>query len=407
MDADTRRNIVFSQILVLTLFGLAIHFIGDMWRGDYGVVFFVVLTAIVTGFCFFLNEHRHHSVARYTFFALLNVIFFTLAALVPRTCAINLLILALMGVSLVVYGQKDFITGLTFAGIGLLCLVILEVTNYHPFGDYRILEASSLYNSIINVTSAGVTLTLSIVFQVYQNHISELGLLKQQEQLGRTNAKLDRVLYSASHDLRAPLNSIKGLINIASKEDNPRVLKEYFGLVEDRIAKLDNFILDILEFSKSEKAVIAHENFSIRDLVNEVANNLRYMDGASKISLIQEFGDVDFVHTDPKRLSVILNNLIGNAIKYRHQSREQSWVKIHAQQLGKKLTLVIQDNGIGISEEHQPRVFDMFYRATPQQSGSGLGLFLVKEAVDQLDGKIALQSNYGKGSTFIISLPLN
>lgn len=407
IDANTRRNIVFSQVLILTLFGLAIHLILDSWRGDYGVVLFVLITAVVTGLCLYLNERRHHHAAKYIFFASINIIFFVLAALVPRGCAVNMLLVALMGVSLVVHGQKDFWAGLGFVGLALVSLLILEAADYQPLGNYRILEESSIYNAIINVVSASVILTLSVVFLVYQNHRFELSILKREDQLSRTNAKLDRILYSASHDLRSPLNSIKGLMHIAAQENNTATLKEYFKLVEDRVSKLDSFILDILEFSKSDKEAIIRENVSVRQLVNEVANSLRYMEGANKIALLHEFGDVDFVHTDRKRLSIVLNNLIANAIKYRHNSREQSWVKIELQQTDSNLQLRIQDNGVGIANEHQPRVFDMFYRATTQSTGSGLGLFLVKEAVEQLNGAIAMHSEYGTGTTFTISLPLN
>jgi signal transduction histidine kinase len=407
IDSETRRNIVFSQVLILTLMGLAVHLVADSWRGDYGVVGFVLITTAVTALSLYWNEQRLHHRAKYFFFSTLNVIFFVLAALVHRECAVNMLLMALMGVSLVVHGQRDFLAGLTFACLALTSLIILEVTDYAVFGSYKILEHASVFNAVINVVSAAVTLTLSIIFLVYQNYRSELGLLKREEQLSRTNAKLDRVLYSASHDLRAPLNSIKGLINVASRESHADTLKQYFALVDDRVAKLDNFVLDILELSKAEKAAIVREEVSIRQLVDEVANSLRYMDGAQKIAMIHEFSDVDFVHTDRKRLSVVLNNLISNAIKYRHAARAQSWVKILVQQKASTLELIVQDNGMGIAQEHQPRVFDMFYRATQQGSGSGLGLFLVKEAIEQLNGNITLHSAIGEGTTFTISLPLN
>ena len=405
LSYELRKNIVFSQILILTLFGLLIHLVADSIRGDFGVAAFVVLTTVITLISYLLNERKRHKASKFFFFISINVVFFILASLVPRECAVGTLFLALIGVALVVHPKSELKMSILYASFSLAALITLELTDYHIFGSTRMLEKSSLFNSIINITSACLILSVCILFAIQLNYRAEVLLLKRENQLAKTNGKLDQILYSASHDLRAPLNSIKGLVNLAAMEPEKENMGQYFKLIDNRIAKLDRFILDILEFSRNTKNQLIIEAVSVNELVNEIADSLRYMDGASRIRLIREFGTVDFVNTDRKSLSVILANLVSNSVKYHNYHQEDLWIKIFMEQEAGGVRLTISDNGIGISPEQQPKVFDMFHRATEISTGSGLGLFIIKEVVDKLNGQISLQSVFGKGSTFSISIP--
>lgn len=406
LSYELRKNIVFSQILILSLVGLVIHLVADSIRSDFGIVGIVILTIMVTGYTYYLNEQQKHKKARTFFFISVNIIFFVLASWVPRECAVNILFVALMGIALVVHPYRELKLAILYVSMSLLALIVLEVTNYQPLGNsFRLLEHSSLFNSIINITSAIVILSICLLFSVHLNHRAEVFLLKRENQLSKTNEKLDRILYSASHDLRAPLHSIKGLMNLAAMDAQSGNLKYYFSLADERIAKLDRFIVDILEFSRSTKNQLAMEQVSIREMVNEIADALKYMDGASRIQLIREFGDIDFVTTDRRALSVILTNLVSNSVKYHNYQQENLWIKIMIERSADKVCISVSDNGMGIPNEQQEKVFDMFFRATDQANGSGLGLFIVKEMVDQLNGKISLQSVFGRGSEFSFCLP--
>jgi signal transduction histidine kinase len=406
LSYELRKNIVFSQILILTLVGLLIHLLADLARGDYGVVLVVILTMVVTYCTYYLNEQSRHKQARTFFFISINIIFFVLAALVPRECAVNILFIALMGIALVAHPYRELKLAIVYVTLSLFALIALEVTNYHPIGNsFRLLEHSSLFNSIINITSAIVILSICLLFSIHSNHRAEVFLLKRENQLMKTNEKLDRILYSASHDLRAPLHSIKGLMNLAAMDAQSDNLKHYFSLADERIAKLDHFIIDILEFSRSTKTKLAIEQVSIRELVNEIADALKYMDGASRIQLVREFGDIDFVTADRRALSVILTNLVSNSVKYHNYQQNDLWIKIMVEGAKDKVCIRVSDNGMGIAHDQQEKVFDMFFRASQQATGSGLGLFIVKEMVDQLNGQISLNSTLGSGSEFSFCIP--
>jgi hypothetical protein len=115
-------------------------------------------------------------------------------------------------------------------------------------------------------------------------------------------------------------------------------------------------------------------------------------------------GDSPFF-SDQYRLSLILNNLISNAIKYSDSSKETSFIHITIKLLPDKVYLTFRDNGIGIEADYIKKVFNMFFRATEKNEGAGLGLYIVKEAVEKLGGSIDLESQTGKGTVFKIQLP--
>ncbi len=110
--------------------------------------------------------------------------------------------------------------------------------------------------------------------------------------------------------------------------------------------------------------------------------------------------------SDPTRLQIIFGNLVSNAIKYHDVTKTERWIKISEEFIADQLAVRIEDNGMGIREEVLPRVFDMFYRGNELSDGSGLGLYIVKEAVDKLNATISVKSVYGHGSEFAVSLPI-
>jgi hypothetical protein len=404
-DFQHRRNIVFSQILVLILIGLFIHLVSDAARSDFAIAGIVAITIAFTFLCYLFNEKGNHHADNVLFFTFFNITFFVLASLVPRECSVNFLFVPLIGLALILNARQNILLTSAFIVFSLLALIILEIFEYNLFGSFKILEKPSLFNSLINIVSSCLVLAVSLLFVIRANLRAELQLMRRKEQLRQANEKLDRFLFSASHDLRAPLNSIRGLVSLAAMETDPNVLSKYFTMIDDRTTKLDGFILDILEFSRSSKDDIKIEQVSIKELVEEIAESIRFMDGAEKVNFIKDFGDVDFINTDRKKLAIVLTNLLSNSVKYHDDRNLDQWIKISVDRNHENVLLTISDNGIGIEDHLQGKVFDMFYRASDRSSGSGLGLYIVKEAIGQLKGDITLQSEYGKGTSFIVSLP--
>ena len=232
-------------------------------------------------------------------------------------------------------------------------------------------------------------------------------LQKKNGELEKINFELDRFVYSVSHDLRAPLTSVLGLIHLLKEEvsgDNPQ---HYIALMIESIAKLDNTIKDILAYSRNNRMQVVKEEFNVRTVVSTILENLSYLNDTNfdvnKILVVR--GKTVF-KADKLRLQTILNNLLSNAIKYRNSQRPLK-VEIDSSILKNSLILKIKDNGVGIEPKHIPYIFDMFFRTDERSNGSGLGLYIVKETILKLKGKITVNSIVGKGTEFIVTIPIN
>lgn len=234
---------------------------------------------------------------------------------------------------------------------------------------------------------------------------SQHKLLDQNENLKKINSELDSFVYRTSHDLRAPLASVLGLINVCQLDTDKKNQRAYLELMEKSISKLDNFISDIINFSKNTRIDVSQQEIDLEALINETLEGLKFMEGYEKIEKRIEIDqDVPF-YSDLFRLKIIFNNLISNAIKYRSTIEEMSFVMIKVHVNPKRAVFEIKDNGRGIPHDKVDKIFEMFYRASESSKGSGLGLYIVKEVVLTLKGKISVQSHLVAGSSFIVEVP--
>lgn len=233
----------------------------------------------------------------------------------------------------------------------------------------------------------------------------DITLRKQAEnELKRTNFELDSFVYRASHDLRAPLRSVLGLTNLLRIEQSAEQRNTYLNLTEKSINKLDNFISDLTHFSRNTRLSLNIEKIDFNAIIQDCLDNLRYMEHAEKIdSSLSIEQSVDF-YSDASRIAIILQNLVSNAIKY--QRREAgALVSIDIKTSDFSAMIIVDDNGRGIDGQYLDKIFDMFFRASEDSYGSGLGLYITKQVVEKLEGNIAVESEVNIGTTFIIKIP--
>ena len=246
--------------------------------------------------------------------------------------------------------------------------------------------------------------SLIMVTDITERKIAKESLKQQNYELLKTNAELDRFVYSASHELRAPLMSILGLISIAKPEENDPAKMHILDMIQTSISRLDLFIKDIIIYSRNSRLKSENEKIEFNDLINESIENFYYMPESKKISFITEINGENNFYSDKKRIIVLLNNFISNAIKYHNLRQENPYIKITVNMNDEAANLEISDNGKGISELHIDKIFNMFYRATEEKSGSGLGLYIVKEILEKISGTVSVKSIEGIGTTFFISI---
>lgn len=230
-------------------------------------------------------------------------------------------------------------------------------------------------------------------------------LRSNNTELNKANQELDHFVYSTSHNLRAPLTSILGIVGLIRAYQDPAAYREYIQLIEKSVHKLDETIREITNYSRNTRMEVALELVNFDELIREVIESLSFVESAGKIHISYiSPTDVEF-YSDSSRLKMIFTNLLSNAIKYADPDKEDSFIHIELSQKGEGIVARVKDNGIGIAPEYQEKIFNMFFRASTRSSGSGLGLYIVKEAVQKLEGSIQLQSQQGEGSEFIVSLP--
>jgi signal transduction histidine kinase len=225
-----------------------------------------------------------------------------------------------------------------------------------------------------------------------------------EEELKVRNAELDNFVYKVSHDLRAPLSSVLGLVNLATLEGNDDSLADYIKIIGQKIKQLDNFISDVLSHSKNLKLDVKIEKIDLQLLIENSFKDLDYLKGADTIIKHLDISSEAFF-SDKWRIGEIFRNLISNSIKYRDFEKPNAEITIKVQTNPDRSIITFSDNGIGISVADQNKIFDMFYRASVQSDGSGLGLYIVKNAVEKIGGLLKITSQLGKGTTFELKLP--
>ena len=223
------------------------------------------------------------------------------------------------------------------------------------------------------------------------------------EELKKTNEELDKFVYSVSHDLRAPITSVMGLVDLCA--DNKENIDMYLELQRKSINKLDNFIKDILHYARNSRLPIIPVALDINKVILEVFESQAYGEAAEAMQLSIKIEGNGVIYTDEFRLNIILANLISNSIRYRRLSAEKSYIQFEIKCMPQHLDIKISDNGIGINEKYLPNIFQMFYRANKNSIGSGLGLYIVKEAIAKLEGKVEASSIEGVGTTFSLKIP--
>jgi signal transduction histidine kinase len=259
-------------------------------------------------------------------------------------------------------------------------------------------------NEIHNLSQSFVTLSRKLKAQFNEIKQSSLLLEAQNEELKKLNEELDRFIYSAAHDLKSPLTSLDGLVRLAQKEINSAEHAHYFKMMHDSIFKLYGFILDITDYAKNKRQKLKVEKINLEKLIYDITDGLKFLPYAERVTLKVEVQGIEF-YSDKTRLDIILKNIISNSYHYLDFRKANSVIRIEASVHNNFVRIQVTDNGIGIDAQHLPKIFDMFYRAVEQSKGTGIGLFLVKESLKMLHGKISVKSTLGQWTQFNIHVP--
>jgi signal transduction histidine kinase len=386
--------------LVVLSLNLLLLFVGSWVSYQfYGVITLVSLTMLL------LNKRGNFNATRWIFMSCVHGAVFLLSAYRVDLLFTYGVMLAGMLLSYVLFFNEELWQLVGNVLVMLIIFSVFQVTSYtlpmHVEVTDELLNRAFFVNIICILMSVGLSLLYLII--VYEN--SERDLRGTLAELQLRNQEMDHYVYRVSHDLRAPLCSVTGLVNLSAEEEDPAVLRNYLTMIGNTVSKSDGFIQSVLTHSKVLNTEIQPTVLHLDTLIRDSFGDLRYLAGWDQVQLQVEMDAPVPFHNDLFRLSIILNNLIANAITFRNAEAGSCFLSFRIAVDAQRAVLVVADNGTGIGPECLDKIFDMFYRGSERSTGSGLGLYIVKQALEKINGTIQVQSSPGTGSTFTLTLP--
>lgn len=279
-------------------------------------------------------------------------------------------------------------------------------------------KSSGRYDQYKEVIRTGKTLVIdelkshpslgNFYFRVKAFKVGDgLGIItKNITDLKESIEELETFIYKTTHDMRSPIATILGLTSLAeTKVKDLEEAKQFCNLVKNQTERLDTILLTLFETMKIRKGEKTIQLINFNELIDRIENSIEFETELKKIKFEKYIKVSRKFYSDKILLISILQNLIDNSIKYRKENTSDSFIKLSVSDEKDGVGITVSDNGIGIPEHLQKNVFKMFYRATNQASGSGLGLYTVNHTIKKLSGTIKLDSKENTGTTFTIFLP--
>jgi signal transduction histidine kinase len=312
-------------------------------------------------------------------------------------------------------GSVALITGTSFVTGGVLLLIASSLRGIGVkivggcFVAYGVIHLYDVNAVAMSLTGEAFLLPQTGIVKLVLIALIGLGLViwlleDEQGELRKANRELDSIIYSTSHDLRAPVASVLGLINVARIDTKDERSLEFLNLIEGRVHKLDTVITDILNLSRVKKTELRYENVDFNALMADSMADVKFLEGSRKIEIRYFESPTNRFMGDYGLTKMVLGNLLSNAVKYHSPGKPDPYIEVHFEKAAGQVSFVVADNGEGIDDEHHKKIFDMFYRASEKSQGTGLGLYIVKETLARIGGSVEVKSRKGTGTTFKVTL---
>lgn len=396
-------------VVFLVAFGYAVF---DILEGVYVAWPYQGGCAALALLSFFLNRRGQHTLAKVVLILAASFTVYVFSASENLSTELNIFFIVIAIATIASFGYEQRWIAIAFVGFIILLYLASVYFDFKPIYQLRYDVDYANDNKIINFITGIVAASLIVYALITVNFHSEKALreseqmmTKKNEELTRMNVEMDKFVYSSSHDLMAPLRSILGLVNLSHLSEDREETKKYLTMIKDRVVELEKFIKEMSDYSKNASQSVVIEDINIYKLIRDVLETLRFYPHAERLTIDMDIEEDLCISSDHTRLKVIFSNIISNCFKYCDLEKKEPFVRVTAGRHRSMIYLEIADNGVGIKESALPKVFDMFYRAHDHGEGTGLGLYIVKEAIDKLGGTIAVHSTVGKGTTFKITLP--
>ena len=313
--------------------------------------------------------------------------------------------------------------------------------NYQERENLQTIESQdqeiSRRNTLLSLSAIIIFLTTSIVFMLYrvsrlrkrtnrqlaeakstierQNNVLEEKVRERTKELKganaalmKSNTDLDNFIYKTSHDIRGPLATLQGMCNVAIMDINDKKSLDYFEKIGRTASRLNEILSKLLIINQINNSLITTNDIDLASVVGEIVGQQAKMVKGCDIKVDNRIGNLNHFKSDEILVKIILNNLISNAYKFHNSSnRVESWIRLEAVRENGHLEFSVIDNGIGVDENASSKIFEIFSKASEVSDSAGLGLYLVKLAVEKLNGHINHSKTSDGHTKFTVELPLN
>lgn len=241
---------------------------------------------------------------------------------------------------------------------------------------------------------------LGAINEANKFYVSNSLLAVKNEELQRAYNELDKFSYSVTHDMRGPLLSVLGAIEAAQHMDDITEIRKMLMMMKDSVRNLDDFIQSIHDYYNLNRGELEIKEIDFSELVEEQIKIFNFTYLMSDVTFNTNIIQKETFRGDVLSVKLILNNLLSNAFKYQRKDNKDKTVDLNILVENGHAVIDVIDNGVGIAENYLGDIFNMFFRASTQDVGSGFGLYNVKAAVTKLNGKITVDSEINKGTHF-------
>jgi signal transduction histidine kinase len=246
----------------------------------------------------------------------------------------------------------------------------------------------------------------SAIDEAYKFYFTSSMLAIKNAELQKAYNELDKFAYSATHDMRGPILSVLGIIDLSKNIDDISELKNMLGMMEKAMIKLDNYIHNLHDYYNIKRGELSIGEIDFRNVEKDMVDIFDITSRLDNVKFITHVEQEGNFRSDEISIKIILNNLLSNAFKYQKRNGSQDrFVEMDIKVARSLATITVRDNGIGIPESSINHVFNMFYRATTEEFGSGFGLYNVKDALSKINGNIEVSSVVNEGTTFTVTIP--
>ena len=291
-----------------------------------------------------------------------------------------------------------------------------EIRNWFPHPIRILITGYSDIEAVINAINRGHIFryvkkpwadadVISAIEEAHKFYTANSLLAIKNDELQKAYNELDKFAYSVSHDIRGPLSGVMGAIKVVRHLDSLEEIKEMLCLMETSVKKLDTFILSMHDYYTLQRGELRIKEMNLEEIVNDLKDIHQSNIAANNVTFTVNINQQEPFWCDEITLKLILNNLLSNAIKYQKVDNEDKLIELNIEIAKGQAVIYVKDNGIGIPENYINEIFNLFFRASTQDAGSGFGLYNVKDALLKLNGGIKVSSVLGEGAMFIVTIP--